>query len=619
MASIDQKIETFIDNHFPDIDYSVLGNNSTSETHRKALQYEYFVNSIEYYTIQKVIDSEEIKSISTGDLRGIDGMYVILNNQFIGFPEKNDSDFFKDWKDRIIEIIDESGKIDARFVFIQSKSSKIELDKFKGVCDAVYDIFNDEPSDLHSNKQVQSVKFLFEKVCVKEHKLELDVKICAINKDIRTLERTVSDSSWSMAIAKQKRDLKSIIFSSVSINIKSGQEYLEKLEGILAPNQRDYPVKDLKDRFVEITNEKATCYIGYLNLAEINELITTEDDDLDDVFFDNIRYFEGFGDEDSVNSKIFKSLSANDNIFHLLHNGITITAHSKHFNPQNGNLEIKAFSIINGCQTSNIIYEWVKENSHTSVYLKTVNIPVKIIITGNTDLRALITETANTANDVKTIQLISITDEAKAIQNMFSKEIRIGDRLYYERLSNQYPDIGESYKIQTTDLFRGYYSTFGVAPHKLTVGYGGFEREMLKRKDFLGTKNNGQTKQDLRAYHITAIAFNYLERFLRSKYPYLLSLRQHFLLLLFISVDKEFHNKAETYKKNVPDNVLNGITKLLESKTKFDVRMKKICDLAIDNFDFFIDKTPDKIKVKSKSYYTEEGTDKMIRKFLEKY
>jgi hypothetical protein len=619
MASIDQKIETFIDNHFPDIDYSVLGNNSTSETHRRALQYEYFVNSIEYYTIQKVIDSEEIKSISTGDLRGIDGMYVILNNQFIGLPEKNESDFFNDWKNRVIEIISESGKIDARFVFIQSKSSKIELDRFKGVCDAVYDVFNEEPSDLHSNKQVQSVRYLFEKVCAKEHKLELDVKICAINKDNRTLERTISEDSWSMAITKQKKDLKSIIFSSVNIDIKSGQEYLEKLEGILAPNQRDYPVKDLKDRFIEITNEKATCYLGYLNLDEVYDLITTEDDDLDDVFFDNIRYFEGFGDEDSVNSKIFKSLSLNDNIFHLLHNGITITAHSKHFNPQNGNLEIKAFSIINGCQTSNIIYEWVKVNSHTSEYLKTVNIPVKIIITGNTDLRALITETANTVNDVKTIQLISITDGAKAIQNMFSKEIRSGDRLYYERLSNQYPDVGESYKIQTTDLFRGYYSTFGVAPHKLTVGYGGFEREMLKRKDFLGTKNNGQTKQDLRSYHISAIAFNYLERFLRSKHPYLLSLRQHFLLLLFISVDKEFHNKTEAYQKNVPGNILNGITKLLESKTKFDARMKKICDIAIDNFDFFIDNTTDKTKVKSKSYYTEEGTDKMIKKFLEKY
>jgi hypothetical protein len=618
MASIDQKIETFINNHFPDIDYSILGRNSKSEIHRKALKYEYFVNSIEYYTLQKVIDSEEIKSISTGDMRGIDGLYVVLNNQFIGFPEKDDSDFFMDWENRIIEIIAESSKIDAKFIFIQSKSSKIELDKFKGVCDAVYDVFNEEPSDLHTNKQVQSVKFLFEKVCEKEHNLELVVKICAINKDNRTLESTISNTQWSTAIAKQKKDLKSIIFSNVGIELKSGQEYLEKLEGILAPNQRDYPVKDLKDRFIEITNEKATCYIGYLNLNEINDLITSEDDNLDDVFFDNIRYFEGFGGEDSVNSKIFNSLSVNYDIFHLLHNGITITAHSKHFNPQNGNLEIKAFSIINGCQTSNIIYEWVKANSHTSEYLKTVNIPVKIIITGNSDLRALITETANTANEVKTIQLISITDEAKAIQDMFTNEVRSGDRLYYERLSNQFPEVGNAYKIQTTDLFRSYYSTFGVGPHRLTVGYGGFEREMLKQKDFLGTKNNRQTKQDLKSYYISSLAFNYLDRFLRSKYPYLLSLRHHFLLLLFISVDNEFHTKVDDYKKNVPDEIITGIIKLAESKAKFDTRMIKICDLAIEHFDFFIEKTVEKIKVKSKSYYTEEGTNKMIEKFLEK-
>lgn len=618
MASIDQKIETFIENHFPDIDYSSLGSNPT-ENNRKALRYEYFVNSIEYYTIQKTIDSEEIKSISTGDLRGIDGMYVILNNQFFGFPEKDNTDFFSYWKDRIIEIINESAKIDARFVFIQSKSSKIELDKFKGVCDAVYDIFNEEPSDLHSNKQVHSVRYLYEKICEKEHKLELDVKICAINKDSKTLEKTLSKDEWSTAIAKQKRNLKSIIFSYADINIKSGQDYLEKLEGILAPNQRNYPIKSLKDRFIQITNDNATCFIGYLNLDEVNELITTDDNDLDDVFFDNIRYFEGFGDGNSINSKIFKSLTQNDEIFHLLHNGITITAHSKHFNPQNGNLEIKAFSIINGCQTSNIIYEWIKENSHTSKYLKTVNIPVKIIITGNTDLRALITETANTANEVKTIQLISITNEAKTIQNMFNQEVRSGDRLYYERLSNQYPDVGESYKIQTTDLFRSYYSTFGVAPHKLTVGYGRFEKEMLKRGDFLGTKNNGQTKQDLKSYYISSIAFNYIGRFLRSKYPFLLSLRHHFLLLLFISIDKDFHNKVEKYKKNVPDSIIAEIMKLVESKSKFDTRMNKICKLAINNFDFFIERTSNKTKVKPKSYYTEEGTEKMIKKFLEKF
>jgi len=43
------------------------------------------------------------------------------------------------------------------------------------------------------------------------------------------------------------------------------------------------------------------------------------------------------------------------------------------------------------------------------------------------------------------------------------------------------------------------------------------------------------------------------------------------------------------------------------------------CGNIFDNFDFFIEKTDEKTKVKSKSYYTEEGTEKMIGKFLEKY
>ena len=88
--------------------------------------------------------------------------------------------------------------------------------------------------------------------------------------------------------------------------------------------------------------------------------------------------------------------------------------------------------------------------------------------------------------------------------------------------------------------------------------------------------------------------------------------------MLFVSVDKEFHTKADVYKKNVPDKITTEIRKLAESKTKFDTRMTKICDLAIKHFDFFIEQTGAKIEVKSKSYYTDEGTKKMIEKFLEK-
>lgn len=46
--------------------------------------------------------------------------------------------------------------------------------------------------------------------------------------------------------------------------------------------------------------------------------------------------------------------------------------------------------------------------------------------------------------------------------------------------------------------------------------------------------------------------------------------------------------------------------------------MTIICNLAIEHFDFFIEQSSEKTKVKPKSYYTEEGTKKMIEKFLAK-
>lgn len=48
MATLNQKINTFVEDYFPDIDYSILGNNKDSLNHQMALKYEYFVNSIEY-------------------------------------------------------------------------------------------------------------------------------------------------------------------------------------------------------------------------------------------------------------------------------------------------------------------------------------------------------------------------------------------------------------------------------------------------------------------------------------------------------------------------------------------------------------------------------------------
>lgn len=74
MATLDQKVKGFISEYFPDLDYSILlGNNVDNESAVNGINYEFFVNSLEYYHHQRTINTEEIKHISTGKLIGIDG------------------------------------------------------------------------------------------------------------------------------------------------------------------------------------------------------------------------------------------------------------------------------------------------------------------------------------------------------------------------------------------------------------------------------------------------------------------------------------------------------------------------------------------------------------------
>jgi hypothetical protein len=451
MATLTQKIDKFIEDFFPDIDYSILGSNKDKPEHQMGLKYEYFVNSIESYIFQKNIDYEGIKHISTLDMRGIDGCFCVLNKQLFIIPEYDETDsLFCDWKIELEETIKKYSTIELDFYFLQSKSNKTELDKLKGFCDAVYDVFSEDNNDLTNNLKVKSIKYIFGECCKKDNKTNLILKFCSILSDARKINNLILLQDWQAAIKKNTKELKSTKFESVDIQIKSGQDYQDKLETILSPNQRNYTIKQLKEKFIVIKNENTHCNIGYLNLFEIKEIIVNEDGELDDIFFDNIRYFEGLGEAGSVNSKIYKSLETNQEIFHTLHNGITITAHSQHYNQSTGEFEIQAFSVINGCQTCNLIWLWIndhikrikddasklekqekietKEKNDLELFyesLKGVKIPVKVVITSDTNLRAKITESANTQNPVDSIQLIAISEEAKLLQNYINdNEIR---------------------------------------------------------------------------------------------------------------------------------------------------------------------------------------------------
>ena len=73
------------------------------------------------------------------------------------------------------------------------------------------------------------------------------------------------------------------------------------------------------------------------------------------VFEDNVRDFQG--DNNDVNGGIASTLNNDDSeIFSVLNNGVTIVASS--ISPTGDQFTINDYQIVNGCQTSNVLYQY---------------------------------------------------------------------------------------------------------------------------------------------------------------------------------------------------------------------------------------------------------------------
>ncbi len=620
MDRINKKIDTFISNFFSDVDFEFQGGAKVKpEAEIMGLKYEYFINSFEVFKYKKEIDVEDIKRLTTGHLKGIDSVYLILNGKFFAIPEKDDEDF-EEFITDIEYRIKNDDEIKATFFFNQIKSEETNQDKFIGFCDAVYDVFNSEDSQILDNKRIQALKTAFEKIAEKSEDINLFLKFCAVKKDTKKINEL--EKTWISTIQKNTKELKSTKFKNVEIQLLAGQDYFSKLDSYNSPNKRKFEINQINTRFIKYEIDDTVTHLGFFSLKDIITLLTDDDGNFDDtnVFFDNIRYFQG---DTSVNSKILRSLNTNGALFHTLHNGIIITSNESRFNAANGNLIIEGFSIVNGCQTCNMIWKWY-ENSldkNTNIYriseeqLEQSKIPVKIVITPNYDLRNKITEAANTQNPIRTINLIAISDTAKTLETKFKELewVKRKEKLIFQRLP-KHGEEGDNYlNVSLEDTARSFYSTFGKVPHEVSRSFGKFLDKKLEVEDFLSDKKGNE--YDINAYLISSIVLNYLVRFLKSRYGKLTSLKNHLLLLFFYSIDKNFStNNGKRISKDLVDKIIN----IVDDKDEFEKICTNICDFAKNKLTFYIDNSVEgKPKVISKSYYSEEHTKKMLELFEE--
>ncbi len=175
-------------------------------------------------------------------------------------------------------------------------------------------------------------------------------------------------------------------------------------------------------------------YFGLVSCKEIVRLLQDDNGNLfNNVFEDNVRDFQGYN---PVNSEIQATVSdkSSQERFAVLNNGITIIA--KEIKPAGDNLTIFDYQIVNGCQTSRVLFDNQDKLLDNSYVL------VRVVQVANDPTLEDIVYTTNRQTEVKSEAFAASKKFHKKLEEYY-KSVDIDSRLYYERRSKQY-DNSES-------------------------------------------------------------------------------------------------------------------------------------------------------------------------------
>lgn len=269
------------------------------------------------------------------------------------------------------------------------------------------------------------------------------------------------------------------------------------------------PVPYPKDAHNKIKN-------GYYGLIELQEFIKLLTDDISGekvlrkgIFNDNIRYYLGSSEKLDVNSSMKDQLLGNENyLFGLLNNGITIIADSVTINSEE--LTLTNYQIVNGCQTSNVIYECLDSISGTNdIYL-----PIRLIATEDEDTKHSIIKATNSQTPLKPEQLAALSAIQKTLEQYYNTKSKHSKYpLYYERRTEQYRDEGipKAKIINIPFQIKATSALFFDMPHEVSGQYGKVEKQTR------GLLFEDSHMAFLNSYYVSGLAWYKVERFLQNQ------------------------------------------------------------------------------------------------------
>lgn len=514
------------------------------------IAFEKFVNYT-IYTLHQPdafsADTELLDFVSVGGTSdmGIDGLAIKVEDIIV--KTKNEID-------DIIKF-NRNKRINVEFIFIQSKY-KTHFDK--GELNNFVDGVRDFLSDHHNFPMNDSIKDCLE---LKEYLLSDEITIMWDNNP-NVILYYVGMGRWKnpadlVGIANQfGNDISLLnIYNFEPNNFKfvdSGElkeiyDNIQNTFNATIDTRHSMPLTDVKG----VTN---AC-LSIVYASELIKLISTEDGIIrKSLFNDNVRDFQGLN---PVNLEIENTVKDSPEKFIILNNGITIVCDE--YKQNNTKLTIFNPQIVNGCQTSHIIYECFKKN----LDLSKVPISVRVISTTDEEIVNEIVRGTNRQNIVLEEAFESTKKFHKDLEEFFIAVSPDYESIYYERRSKQYqhnPTIKQTQKINLRILTQYYIGVFLNQPH---ISHHHESLLLKENKDDIFQDHHSKLP-----YFTLAYLFIKFEKYLReNSVPRIVrTYKAHILMMLRQSVMSYLPSQN---KENEVDKACLKLLEILKDDGKF--------------------------------------------------
>lgn len=171
-------------------------------------------------------------------------------------------------------------------------------------------------------------------------------------------------------------------------------------------------------------------------------------------------------------------------------------------------MTVSDYQIVNGCQTSNVLYE-----NRNNEGIDEINIPLRLIVTSNEDIKSQITFSTNNQTAIKKEQLAAMSDFQKNLQYYYAS-ISGDGKLYYERRAKEYNSDRKIVKrkiITIANQIKTFSSMFSKNPHMVTTYLG----TLVKTMGSPGSKLF-EADHQFSPYYMSGLAFYRLDSLFNS-------------------------------------------------------------------------------------------------------